>query len=159
MLIPIYLLRELGRVRNWAYSSCIQPLHAISAFGCPALHTSCTRAHSRTQTSALSAIRSIHAMRGCRVWKHLGEDGASPQSLENAVGDVQQMLQQRLWRARQGMRAWSLWLLQGRRCENRICLVPATQGGSCPPGAGSDSGAGAALPRATRSVRESQLCG
>lgn len=31
-------------------------------------------------------------MRGCRGWKHLGEDGMSPQSLENEEGDVEQML-------------------------------------------------------------------
>lgn len=31
-------------------------------------------------------------MRGCRGWKHLGEDGVSPQSLENEEGDVEQML-------------------------------------------------------------------
>lgn len=42
--------------------------------------------------SLLRAIRSPHAMRGCRGWKHLGEDGVSPQSLENEEGDVEQML-------------------------------------------------------------------
>lgn len=42
-------------------------------------------------------------MRGCRGWKHLGEDGVSPQSLENEEGDVEQMLkrlgiQQSFWK-------------------------------------------------------------
>lgn len=49
----------------------IQPLHAARALGCPAFRTSRARARGRTQTSAL-ARRVIHAMRGCRGWKHLG---------------------------------------------------------------------------------------
>ena len=53
--------------------------------------------------SLLSAVKTIHAMRGSGGWKHLGEEGVSPQSLEDEEGDVEQLLkklgmQQSLWK-------------------------------------------------------------
>lgn len=68
--------------------------------------------------SLLSSIRIIHAMRGCRGWKHLGEDGASPWSLENEEGDVEQMLK------RLGIQQ-SLWKGQARGAclHTRVCNI------------------------------------
>lgn len=48
-------------------------------------------------------------MRGCSGWKHLGEDGVSPQSLEKEEGDVEQMLK------RLGIQR-SLWKGHGEGC-------------------------------------------